>query len=363
MTSSGTVATARNWIAELRDASCAAAEYGHDGQLFVKFETERRDWVFSTESSFWLLTSVGGVPVAWRGGRALESKSLVGRSVVDISLSAELAVTIALEGGFTLQVLPPQDDDPSGYWSIVGNGRALFAWGRDRLSETDESAAVPVPDDLQRLEARELLQRASEQASWKEWLEGRSPAPVLRRALNQSAAWLSEPEASADQLTDAYLAVARASSDAELAPNDEFFWTGSAFHHRIDESVVPSLLGVPSLPVSRVPLAEGWPDVLVADLSGGPSYVVEVKGTDWDAVREKNIEVNVRRHLHQLTSVLHQANERYLPELNERPFKSAILYPARPLRKGLAARIERRAEEAGVSVIWYEDAGRMADAR
>jgi hypothetical protein len=82
--------------------------------------------------------------------------------------------------------------------------------------------------------------------------------------------------------------------------------------------------------------------------------IIEIMGTDWDAIPADRVMRNVRRHLRQLQSYLDTAIEEMEAGRWE-VIVGVLLYPRRPASAGTPTMIEVVAGEQAVQVIWYDD--------
>lgn len=88
--------------------------------------------------------------------------------------------------------------------------------------------------------------------------------------------------------------------------------------------------------------------------------VIELKNTDWDKIKAKNVRRNLSRHRIQIWSYLEPLSDR--ADNDELSFiQGVIVYPKRPTTSGRAEEIEDELEEWGISVSW-DDHPRPASA-
>ena len=83
--------------------------------------------------------------------------------------------------------------------------------------------------------------------------------------------------------------------------------------------------------------------------------LIEIKGTDWDAIPAPRVMRNLRRHLRQLQGYLNTAVED-MEAGTWSGIVGCLLYPARPASADLQRAIEEVAGEQAIMVTWYEDA-------
>jgi hypothetical protein len=102
----------------------------------------------------------------------------------------------------------------------------------------------------------------------------------------------------------------------------------------------------------------GWPGRvdLAVEVDGDEQMlvVIEIKGTDWDAVPADRVMRNLRRHLRQLQAYLDTAIED-MEAGHWEGIVGALLYPRRPARAETLTMIEAVAGEQAVQVTWYDD--------
>jgi hypothetical protein len=103
------------------------------------------------------------------------------------------------------------------------------------------------------------------------------------------------------------------------------------------------------------------------------AVVVEIKGTDWDAMRPERVRPNLRRHLRQLERYTDQFVARIRPgapsveDVGVPPslvppstvtvdsVSPVLIYPRRPRAPQRAQLVERLVEEAAVQLVWYDE--------
>jgi len=131
-----------------------------------------------------------------------------------------------------------------------------------------------------------------------------------------------------------------------------------AFHKTVQSAFLAGLAGGLGFRERQWRLVRGGPgrvDLAVEVDGDKPMLVIiEIKGTDWDAIPAGRVMRNLRRHLRQLQSYLDTA----LEDMDAGRWDSvvaALLYPARPASAELLAKIEVVAGEQAVQVTWYDD--------
>lgn len=133
---------------------------------------------------------------------------------------------------------------------------------------------------------------------------------------------------------------------------------GKAFHKRVQAdwerdaagNVQPehtiALLGKRN-PVGR--RRRGRLDIFVDDTEDYV-VVVEIKATDWDRIKPRNITRNLGSHARQVWKYV----ERF--HIGDGiDVCAGIIYPTAPKTAGLKARIEEYLNDRGMQVVWYDD--------
>lgn len=102
----------------------------------------------------------------------------------------------------------------------------------------------------------------------------------------------------------------------------------------------------------------GRVDVFVDDDDPeSPIAIVEVKGTDWDRIAEKNIRRNVRRQIRQIWSYIESQIlvGQYVEGGEGKDVCPGIIFPKRPAHEERMKLIENLFEEEGISVVWHDE--------
>jgi hypothetical protein len=93
----------------------------------------------------------------------------------------------------------------------------------------------------------------------------------------------------------------------------------------------------------------GRADILISDESDLVA-VLEIKATDWDRIKPKNVKKNLWRHQNQLYSYV----ERFL-EVDMKSVSAYIIYPTRPSSAELCKVIDDYLEAYGMLAHWYDE--------
>lgn len=102
--------------------------------------------------------------------------------------------------------------------------------------------------------------------------------------------------------------------------------------------------------LSKIRQKSGRMDILVTEL-GDFVTILEIKATDWDRIKPKNVAKNLYCHQKQLFNYV----DKYV-EIDKLDVCLDIIYPKPPKKKGLREFIERRLEEKySVPAYWYDE--------
>ena len=138
----------------------------------------------------------------------------------------------------------------------------------------------------------------------------------------------------------------------------ERLMAGQAFHRTVQSAFLTGLAGASGFQERRWRLIGGGRGRvdLAVEVDGDEQMlvIIEIKGTDWDAIPADRVMRNLRRHLRQLQAYLDTAIEDMEAGRWE-GIVGALLYPGRPASAGTPAMIEAVAGEQGVQVTWYDD--------
>jgi hypothetical protein len=95
----------------------------------------------------------------------------------------------------------------------------------------------------------------------------------------------------------------------------------------------------------------GRADILIAEIGDGDFVtVLEIKATNWDRIKPKNLKKNLWRHQHQLFSYI----EKFLG-VDKIAVCPGIIYPRPPRDIELRSAIESYLEEYGAPAYWYNE--------
>ena len=133
---------------------------------------------------------------------------------------------------------------------------------------------------------------------------------------------------------------------------------GQAFHRTVQSAFLTGLAGASGFKERQWRLIRGGRGRvdLAVEVDGDEQMlvIIEIKGTDWDAIPADRVMRNLRRHLRQLQAYLDTAIEDMEAGRWE-GIVGALLYPGRPASAETVAMIEAVAGEQAVQVTWYDD--------
>jgi hypothetical protein len=139
----------------------------------------------------------------------------------------------------------------------------------------------------------------------------------------------------------------------------ERLMAGQAFHKAVQAAFLAGLAGATGFeerPWRLISGGRGRVDLSV-EVDGAEQMlvVIEIKGTDWDAIPANRVVKNLRRHLRQLQRYLDTAVE----DMEAGQWESiagALIYPVRPADAEKLAVIEALTDEQAIQLAWYHDA-------
>lgn len=135
---------------------------------------------------------------------------------------------------------------------------------------------------------------------------------------------------------------------------------GKAFHRLIQQEWEREAEGdVKSERHIRKPNGrKGRVDVFVNDDDPESSIaIVEVKATDWDKIKKKNLRRNIRRQIRQIWSYIESQilNGQYVKDGEGKDVCPGIIFPRRPKDRERMKQIEEMFEEEGIPVVWHDE--------
>ena len=122
------------------------------------------------------------------------------------------------------------------------------------------------------------------------------------------------------------------------------------FEHNSKDGKVSTEAFISFKELEKVGQNSGRMDIFINEL-GDFVTIVEIKATDWDKIKTKNIKRNLYRHQKQLFNYI----DKYI-EVDKLDVCLGIIYPNPPIKKGLRKTIEKHLEEKyGVPAYWYSE--------
>lgn len=92
----------------------------------------------------------------------------------------------------------------------------------------------------------------------------------------------------------------------------------------------------------------GRVDIRLVDTKAGYSVVVEIKATDWDAMKPHRVRPNALRHARQIWRYIKAA-------LQDRDVVPALVYPPPPKTPGRKEQVEAILYEQSIQAVWREE--------
>lgn len=133
---------------------------------------------------------------------------------------------------------------------------------------------------------------------------------------------------------------------------------GQAFHKAVQSAFLTGLTGASGFRERQWRLLRGGRGRvdLAVEVDGDEQMlvIIEIKGTDWDAIPADRVMRNLCRHLRQLQAYLDTAIED-MADGRWEGIVGALLYPRRPANAETLAMIEAVAGEQAVQVTGYHD--------
>ena len=107
--------------------------------------------------------------------------------------------------------------------------------------------------------------------------------------------------------------------------------------------------------LSYFPQKRGRPDILITE-NVDTSFVtiIEIKATNWDRIKPKNIKRNLWSHQHQIFKYI----DKYV-DIEKLDVCLGIIYPYPPATLGFRELIESYLEGYGVPAYWYNEVASM----
>jgi hypothetical protein len=134
---------------------------------------------------------------------------------------------------------------------------------------------------------------------------------------------------------------------------------GVAFHRTVQTGFVAGLVGAAAEPESVIRLLDGRygrVDLLVVP-SGDErmAVVVEVKNTDWDALRAERVRPNLRAHLRQLQKYLDVAVAQMEEGGGWQSVVGVLVYPRRPTDPARSEMLANIVDAEALTIVWHDE--------
>ena len=135
-----------------------------------------------------------------------------------------------------------------------------------------------------------------------------------------------------------------------MAKEPERLRRGKQFHRKVQDNWSTTAEGevCPERGIVKSSGRRGRVDILV-DPDQSMVAVVEIKGSDWDKMTERNVRRNVKRQTRQVWDYIEsqlQAGKDVCP---------GIIFPTRPKAQDRLELIERLFSDEGIPVVWEDE--------
>ena len=95
----------------------------------------------------------------------------------------------------------------------------------------------------------------------------------------------------------------------------------------------------------------GRMDIFISEVADDYVMIIEIKATDWDRIKPKNIKRNLYRHSKQLYNYI----DKYMT-IDNKDVGLGVIYPEPPKTKGLREFVEETAmAKYSFPVYWYSE--------
>lgn len=109
-------------------------------------------------------------------------------------------------------------------------------------------------------------------------------------------------------------------------------------------------LKLEQLPAKKDKIQTGRADILITEKGDDFVSILEIKATDWDRIKPKNIKRNLASHHRQIMKYI----DKYLM-IDKLDVCTGIIYPKPPRCPKLRQEIETYLEERGTPAYWYTE--------
>ena len=135
---------------------------------------------------------------------------------------------------------------------------------------------------------------------------------------------------------------------------------GKAFHRLIQQEWEQEAQGDITCErrVTKPGDRKGRVDIFVNDSDpGAPIAIVEIKATDWDRMKARNVRRNVQRQIRQIWSYIESQilDGHFVPEGEGKDVCPGIIFPRRPRDPKRLEQIEELFLAQGIQVVWHDE--------
>ncbi len=102
--------------------------------------------------------------------------------------------------------------------------------------------------------------------------------------------------------------------------------------------------------LKKIKKRSGRADILITELGDDLVAIYEIKATDWDKIKPKNVTKNMWSHANQLLKYV----EKYIV-IDNMSVSLGVIYPYPPKKSGLRDVVESYLEHYGTPAYWYNE--------
>ena len=125
------------------------------------------------------------------------------------------------------------------------------------------------------------------------------------------------------------------------------------FHKKIQNEWLETAKGIilPEKTITKLSKRRGRMDIFVDDDSNENHVtIVEIKATDWDKMKEKNVQRNAMRQVKQIWSYIDVQLD-----LEGKEVSPGIIFPKLPSDRERLKKIEKIYNDWGIQVVWHNE--------
>ncbi|MCK4256874.1 hypothetical protein KAX35_08300, partial [candidate division WOR-3 bacterium] len=107
---------------------------------------------------------------------------------------------------------------------------------------------------------------------------------------------------------------------------------------------------LPERYINKLNGRRGRVDILIEELGDDSVSVVEIKGTDWDRIKQNNLKHNIRRQIRQIWEYIESQLNHYHQQVCP-----GVIFPTLPKDLKRLALVESMFNAEGIQVIWHDE--------